>query len=708
MNTPSRITRRNFIKAGTLAGTGLVISFYLPSSSELNTSGNAADAAFAPNAYLQIEPSGRITVWVSKSEMGQGVQTSLPMLVAEELEADWSTIHIKQADANPKYGDQGTGGSTSVRTMWTPLRKAGATARTMLIAAAAQTWGVDKLTCKAEKGAVIHGPSGRKLGYGALAEKASKLPVPTTVSLKDPKDFRIIGKKMPRLDTGDKVDGKAVFGLDVRVPGMLYATLVRCPVFGGKAVSFDASKAKAIQGVRDVVQVRDGIAVVAENTWLALEGRRALEIKWDEGPNKELNSLSISRMFADQSSQPGLVAHKVGDAATALKSAPNILESLYEFPYLAHATMEPMNCTADVRADRCEIWAPTQFPSWGQEMIAGIAGLKPEKVTVHVTLLGGGFGRRANPDFMAQAAEISKAVGAPVMLVWTREDDMQHDFYRPASSQLLRAGIDNKGIPLAWHHHILGPSIDAQMNPSFKGLDKGAVDVAASLPYSIPNIHVDFLNVNIPVPVGWWRSVWASQHAYANECFLDEIALASRSDPYEFRMKLLANEPRYKGVLKLAADKAGWGKKLPEERGMGIAVAKSFGTYVAQVAEVSVERKKVRVHRVVCAVDCGRCVNPDTIEAQMQGAIVMGLAAALKGEITIDRGRVMQGNFNDYPVLRMDEIPVIETYIVPSQANPGGIGEPGLPPIAPAVANAIFASIGKRIRRLPIRSTYPG
>ena len=708
MNTSSKLTRRNFLKSGTLAGTGLVISFYLPSGLELNTSGHAADGSFAPNAFLQIEPTGKITVWVTKSEMGQGVQTSLPMLVAEELEADWTTIHIKQADSNPKYGDQGTGGSESIRTMWTPLRKAGATARTMLIAAAAQTWGVEKATCKAEKGAVIHGPSGRKLGYGALAEKASKLPVPTAVSLKDPRNFRILGKKMPRLDTGDKVDGKAVFGLDVRVPGMLYATLVRCPVFGGKVASFDASKAKAIQGVRDVVKVRDGIAVIAENTWLAMEGRRVLEIKWDEGPNTGVSTPTITKMFADQLKQPGLVAQKVGDADTALKSAPNILESLYEFPYLAHATMEPMNCTADVRADRCEIWAPTQFPSWGQEMAAGIIGLKPEKVTVHVTLLGGGFGRRANPDFMVQAAEISKAAGAPVMLVWTREDDMQHDFYRPTSSQLLRAGIDSKGLPVAWHHHILGPSIDAQMNPNFKGLDKGAVDVAGTLPYTIPNIHVDFLNVNIPVPVGWWRSVWASQHAYANECFMDEIAYASRSDPYEFRLKLLANEPRYKGVLKLAATKAGWGKKLPVERGMGIAVAKSFGTYVAQVAEVTVEFKKVTVHRIVCAVDCGQYVNPDTIEAQMQSAIVMGLTAALKGEITIDRGRVMQGNFNDYPMLRMEEMPVIETYIVPSQEKPGGIGEPGLPPVAPAVANAIFASIGKRIRRLPIRSTYPG
>ncbi|MGB7621125.1 MAG: xanthine dehydrogenase family protein molybdopterin-binding subunit [Terriglobia bacterium] len=707
MNTTSKVTRRNFMKVGALAGTGLVIAFYLPSSHELNTSADSAGGSFAPNAFLQIEPDGKITVWVTKSEMGQGIQTSLPMLVAEELEADWATIHIKQADANPKYGDQGTGGSESIRTMWTPLRKAGATARTMLIAAAAQTWGVDKSTCKAKSGAVIHGPSGRKLAYGELAIKASKLPVPTTVSLKDPKDFTIIGKKQPRLDTREKVEGKAVFGLDVRVPGMLYATLAQCPVFGGKVVSFDAAKAKAIKGVRDVVKVRDGIAVIAENTWLAMEGRRALDIKWDEGPNTGVSSPTISRMFAEQSKQPGLVARSVGDAAKALASAPNILESLYEFPYLAHATMEPMNCTADARADRCEIWAPTQFPSWGQETAAHLLGLKPEKVTVHVTLLGGGFGRRANPDFMVQAAEISKAAGAPIMLVWTREDDMQHDFYRPTSSQLLRAGIDNKGFPVAWHHHILGPSIDAQMNPNFKGLDKGAVDVAASLPYAVPNIHVDFLNVSIPVPVGWWRSVWASQHAYANECFMDEIAFASRSDPYEFRMKLLANEPRYKAVLKLAATKAGWGKKLPEERGMGIAVAKSFGTYVAQVAEVTVEFKKVTVHRVVCAVDCGQYVNPDTIEAQMQSAIVMGLTAAWKGEITIDRGRVMQGNFNDYPVLRMDEMPVIEVYIVPSQEKPGGIGEPGLPPIAPAVSNAIFASIGKRIRRLPIRSTYP-
>lgn len=703
MTTVSNFTRRNFFKVGALAGTGLVLAVYLPSSERLNVSAKTSEGSFAPNAFLQIDPEGKITIWVSKSEMGQGVQTSLPMLVAEELEADWSAVRIQQADLNPKYGDQGTGGSTSIRTMYLPLRKAGATGREMLIAAAAETWGVEKSTCRAENSMVIHSASGRKLAYGALVERASKLPVPTDVRLKDPKEFRIIGKKIPRLDAPAKVDGKAVFGLDVRVPGMLYATLARCPVFGGKVARFDAAKAKAIQGVRDVVQVRDGIAVIAENTWLAMEGRRALEIKWDEGPNAALSSSEITKMFAERSKQPGLVARKEGDADAALGSASRKIDAVYEFPYLAHATMEPMNCTADVRKDRCEIWAPTQVADWGQQMVAGVIGLKPKDITVHVTLLGGGFGRRAEPDFMVQAAEISRAAGAPVMLVWTREDDMQHDFYRPASYQILRAGLDAKGNLLAWHHHILGPSIDAQMNPKFKGLDKGAVDVADSLPYAIPNIHVDFLNVSIPVPVGWWRSVWASQHGYANECFVDEIAAAAGKDPYEFRIQLLASKPRYKALLQLVATKAGWGKPLPKGWGRGIAIVNSFGSYVAQVAEVSLEHGGVRVHRVVCAVDCGRYVNPDIIEAQMQSAIAMGLTAALKGEITIEKGAAKQTNFDGYEMLTIDQMPVIEVHIMPSPENPGGIGEPGLPPIAPAVANALCAATGTRIRKLPIR-----
>lgn len=704
MKITSSVSRRNFLKVGALGGTGLVVGFYLPSSEELKSRAAASSESFAPNAFLSIDTKGKITVWVTKSEMGQGVRTSLPMLIAEELEADWSTIDIQQAPSDPKFGNQGTGGSTSIRTMSGPLRHAGATAREMLIGAAAETWSVEKTTCRAENGAVIHTPTGRRLTYGALAEAASKLPVPKEVPLKDPKDFRILGKPIPRVDTPEKVDGSGVFGLDVKVPGMLYATVAHCPVFGGKVASLEATQAKAIAGVRAVVQMSRGVAVVAENTWLAMEGRRALEIKWDEGPDGGSSSDKLSKMFADRASEDGLVARKDGDAAAAWSGAAKKLEAVFGFPFLAHATMEPMNCTADVRKDRCEIWAPTQFPGWGQGEASQITGLKQKDITVHVTLLGGGFGRRANPDFMMEAVEISKAVGAPVKLVWSREEDMQHDYYRPASYQRLRAGIGEKGKPVAWHHHIVGPSINAQLNPNFKGLDKGAVEGAASLPYDIPNIYVDFLDAQVPVPVGWWRSVWSSQHAFANECFLDEVAVAAGKDPYELRMDLLSKAPRLKAVTELAATRAGWGKPLPQGRFQGIAVHESFGSFVAQVAEVSVGKGgQVRVHRVVCAVDCGMVINPDTVKAQMESAIVFGLTAALKGEITIGNGRVLQSNFDDYQMMRLNEMPVVEVAIVPSKEASGGIGEPGLPPAAPAVANAIFAATGKRIRRLPIR-----
>jgi len=574
-----------------------------------------------------------------------------------------------------------------------------------LIAAAAQTWGVEPTSCRAEAGAVIHAPSNRRLTYGALAQRAAALPVPADVQLKDPKDWHLAGKPTKRLDTRFKVNGTAQFGIDVRVPGMLTAVVARSPVFGGKVSSFDATAAKAIPGVRHVVQISSGVAVVGDGYWPAKQGRDALKVSWDEGPVAQVSSASISSLFAQRATQDGAVARHDGDAVAALAGAAQRVEAVYEMPFLAHATMEPMNCTAHVRADGVDIWAPTQFQT-GVQMIGGqIGGIAPEKVAVHTTYLGGGFGRRFELDFIMEALETSKAAGAPVKVIWSREDDIQHAQYRPANYHQLRAGLDASGRPVAWTHRIVAPSIMARMFPQTvkNGLDGEAVEGGVGLPYAVPNVHVDYQLTDTGIPVGFWRSVNNSFNAFAVEGFIDELAAAAKQDPYEYRRTLLANAPRDRGVLELAATKAGWGTPLPAGRARGIAVYKSFESYAAQVAEVSVSPAgDVRVHRVVCAIDCGMHVNPSTIEAQMQSGIVFGLTAALKGAITIENGRVMQSNFHDYQMLRIAEMPVVEVHIVPSTEAPGGVGEPGTPPIAPAVCNAIFAATGKRIRRLPI------
>jgi CO/xanthine dehydrogenase Mo-binding subunit len=638
--------------------------------------------------------------------MGQGVRTSLPMIVAEELDADWTRVRIEPALADArKYGNQLTGGSTSVRTSWEPLRHAGAQARSMLMAAAAQSWGVAADSCRTENGCVIHDASRRRARYGSLSEAAAKLPLPEKPPLKNPKDFRIIGQSLPRLDIPTKVDGSARFGIDVRVPGMLFAVVARCPVFGGKMARFDATRAKAVQGVRAVTPIASGVAVVADSTWAAMQGRKALEITWDEGPHAALSSDDISRRFAKLAAGPAAVAREEGDVEAALKRAARTLAAVYEVPYLAHATMEPMNATADVRRPgSCEVWAPTQFPSMAQQVAGKIAGLPAEKVTVHITLLGGGFGRRADADFVADAVETSKAVRAPVQALWTREDDMQHDLYRPASYHVLRAGLDVDGRLIAWTHRVVAPSISGQRGEKLEGgLDRGAVDGAADLPYSIANLRVDYVMANTAVPVGYWRSVYASQTAFANECFLDEIAAAVGKDPVELRRELLRNAPHHKAVLELVAEKSGWGQRLPAGHFRALAVHKSFHSYVAEVAEVSLANDGTpRVHRVVCAVDCGLAVNPAGIASQMQSGIVYGLSAALRGKIIIDKGRVQQSNFDDYQVVRFDEMPQVEVHIVPSSEPPTGTGEPGLPPIAPAVANAVSAARGQRVRTLPI------
>jgi isoquinoline 1-oxidoreductase subunit beta len=710
------MSRRDFLKAGTVAGGGLLLGFYTPLlSRRAQALAAETSAPYAPNAFLHIAADNAVTIMVNKSEMGQGVYTSMPMLVAEELECDWSKVRVEPAPVEPVYnnpatGMQMTGGSMSVRTEWERLRQVGAAAREMLIAAAASTWRVDKASCRAENGSVVD-TSGKALTFGQLAEQAASLPVPEKVTLKDPSAFKIIGKPTLRIDTPEKVNGQAIFGFDITRPGMLTALVARSPVFGGRVKSFKSEKAKAVRGVKEVVQIESGIAVVADNFWSAKEGRDALKIVWDEGPVFSLATDAMREQYAKMAKTPGAMARKDGDPEKVIGSAAKRVEAEYEVPYLAHASMEPLNCFVDLGADSCEIWTGTQFQTVDRDNAARTAGLKPEQVKVHTTFLGGGFGRRANPhsDFVVMGVQVAKAIKKPVKVVWTREDDMKGGYYRPMWYSRLAAGLDAGGNVLGWRHTIVGQSIMAgspfEQRMVKNGIDATSVEGAQDIPYEIPNILVDLHSPQIGVPVQWWRSVGHSHTAFVVESFMDELAHAAGKDPYEFRRALLARHLRHRGALDLAARMAGWGAALPAGRSRGIAVHSSFGSFVAQVAEASVSPAgEVRVHRVVCAVDCGRTVNPATIEAQVESAIVFGLSAALHGAITLKNGRIEQSNFNDYRVLRMNEMPVVEVHIVPSTEAPSGIGEPGTPPIAPAVANAIFAATGKRIRRLPIET----
>lgn len=704
-------SRREFLQTTGALG----LAFHVP----LGLKGFEAKAApvpmsFEPNAFLRIDPDGGVTVWATRSEMGQGVRTSMAMALAEELEADWTKVKVKQASTAKKFGDLGvTGGSQTTRTTTEAFRTVGAQAREMLLQAAADGWKVAKADCRAERG-VIHGPGGKQAPFGSLVAAAAKLSPPAKPALKARKDFRILGKDTLRLDGPDIVTGRAVYGTDIRRPGMLVASIERCPVFGGTLKSFDASAALKQPGVKQVVAVPSGVAVVAVDTHSAFSGREFLKVIWEEGPAAHTDSVGLRAQFQSRLQQPGKGVRSEGDAAGALEGAARKLEATYDAPFLAHTPMEPMVAAADVRKDRCEIWAPSQGPGWALEAITKLTGLKPDQIEVHIPLLGGGFGRRAMGDFMLDAVACSKAVGAPVKVQWTRADDIRHDGYRPATLHHLEGGLDGSGRLVAWRHRFAGPSIAASAKFPWPP-ESTELSGAADLAYAIPNLEVQWAQSETPVPLWFWRAVPASFNPFVTECFLDELAHAAGKDPLAFRLELMHEGPhkvgrdtvdpaRVRGVLQLAAAKADWGRPLPKGWGRGLAMHPYLdcGTYVAEVAEVEVKADgTLRVHRVVCAVDCGQVLNPLNVKAQMEGAVAYGLTAALKGEITLAKGRVVQQSFKDYPALRLDEMPKVEVHFVASDLPPGGVGEPGLPPLAPAVANAVFDATGKRLRSLP-------
>ena len=690
--------RRDFLHAGGL-GAGLLLGFFLPETSKLAAQGRRQAMAVKPEAYIQIAADDTVTFLTTKAEMGQGTVTSLSMLLAEELGCDWAKVRTEFAPVDPAlYGMQGVVGSASVRTLWMPLRQAGATARAMLMEAAARQWSVDAASLRTENGFVV---GAQRASYGSLSKAAAALPIPASVKLKDPSTFTLIGKPMKRLDTPDKVNGKAQFGIDARVSGMVYASVVRCPVFGGKVASFDAAKAKAFPGVTRVLPIATGIAVVGENTWAAMQGAKALEIQWDEGPNSSQSTAAISKLFRQLAEQPGAIAKATGDPVQAFAAAAKKVDAEYEAPYLSHAPMEPLNCTAVVRADSCEIWASTQMQTGSRDTAAKTAGLPPDQVKVNTLYMGGGFGRRARVDYVAETVEIAKTMpGVPVKLTWSREDDMRHDYYRPASYVRFSGAVDADGWPSVFTARVACPSFAGGRSGS--GVDGTAVEGLHNTEYQFPNLLVDYHRADAGIPTSYWRAVGYTQNTFFAESFLDELAAAGGKDPLEVRKRLLANSPRQLKVLTVAAEKAGWGK-APAGRFHGLGLVNNIGSFTAQVAEVSVVQGKLKVHRVVCAVDCGHVVNPAILTQQIEGGIVYGLSAALKGAITIDRGRVQQGNFDTYSVVRIDEMPLVEVHVVQTDNAPGGIGEASVPPIAPAVCNAIFAATGKRIRSLPIR-----
>jgi isoquinoline 1-oxidoreductase beta subunit len=737
MATNLAVDRRTFLKTSAASGAALLIGFHLPAGATDPAQAQEKPQINPFNAWVRITPDDHVTLILGKSEMGQGIMTALPMILAEELCLDWKHVKIEQAPTNPKIYDHGTGGSGSIAGSWLPLRQAGAAAREMLIAAAAKKWEVTTDSCKAQNGRVVHGHPQRSFGYGELVADAALLPIPNLkeVPLKNSNEFTIVGHDMHRVDAAAKATGSAKFGIDSRPAGLQYAVIARCPVFDGKVASFDATKAKSVPGVRDVFQIgtsgrgastTGGVAVVADSSWAAIQGRRALQVKWDEGSAASESTEELRKQFLDNAAKPGKIVRNDGDADASLAAASKKLEAVYELPFAAHVCMEPMNCTVHIQGDRAEAWVPSQGPQWAQSVIAEIAKLPPESVTVHTTLMGGGFGRRYQADFVMEAAQVAKTTGKPVMVLWTREDDMQHDFYRPASYHKMQGALDTNGNIAAWKHFQTSTSIASKW--SQKGEDDpglGEFGTGATIPYATPNIRIEYMLAHSSAPRAWWRSVEHSSSGFVVESFIDELAHAAAQDPLAYRLKLIGDSrtipqfgagpedtplvtARLKGVLQLAADKAGWGKPMPENQGHGIAGFFSFDSYLAAVAEVSLRNGQLRINRIVCAVDCGRPINPDGIRAQVESAAIYALTATLKDAITVDRGRIVQANFNDYDMIRMKEAPPIEAHIVQSTEQPTGIGEPTVPVIAPAICNAIFDATRKskalRIRRLPIHA----
>jgi isoquinoline 1-oxidoreductase beta subunit len=711
------VSRRTFLQ-----GTGLLLGFALTGASTESVFAapasrvveNEVTGTFAPNGFIRINPTGAVTLVIPMIEMGQGVYTSLSMLLAEELEVKLDQIQVQHAPPNHALyvnsiiGIQNTGGSASVRAFWTPLRQAGAVGRNLLIAAAAKRWNVDPATCRAKDGGVFDASGSKHLSYGELAKAAAKLPVPpaANVKLKDPKDFTLIGTRAKRVDSSIKVDGRVLYGIDTRLPGMKVAAIAISPVLGGKAKTVDEKAALKVKGVRQVVNIDEAVAVVADHTGAAKKGLEAAAITWDDGPNGKVSNADIVKQLEEESKTPGVVARNVGDVGKALAEAAQRVDAIYQVPFLAHAAMEPMNCTVHLQKDRCDIWVGTQAPTITQSLVVELTGLPKDAIKIHNHLIGGGFGRRLEADGTVLAVKIAKHVDGPVKVIWSREEDIQHDMYRPYYLDRLSAGLDAAGKPVAWTHRIAGSSVMARYYPPYvkDGLDPDAVEAAAEPPYALPNIHVDFVRVEPPgVRTSWWRGVGPTHNVFVVESFIDELAHAAKQDPVAYRKGLLGHNPRALAVLSLAAEKAGWGSPLPARHGRGISVQFAYGSYTSQVAEVEVAADgSVKVKRIVCAVDCGMYVNPDTIEAQIQGGTLFGLTAALHGSITFKDGRVEQSNFDSYLPMRIEEVPVVETHLIKNAEAPGGIGEAPTAIVSAAVTNAIFAATGKRLRSLPI------
>jgi len=704
--TAGTLSRRGFLKAG--AGTGLVLAFHLPMKAE------AAEAEFRPNVYLRINRRGEVVFVIPFTEMGQGTFTAVPMMLAEELDIELNSVRVEQAPADekayghPALGLQVTGGSASIIGAWKGVRSAGATARAMLVSAAADSWKVSATECVTQRGAVLHPPSGRRLAYGALVARAARLPVPANVQPKDPKDYRLVGTAAKRLDTPAKVNGSAKFGIDVRMPGLRYAAVANCPVFGGQVARVDDSAARAVKGVRQVVVADNIVAVVADHYGAAKKGLAALRIEWNEGPNANFSSQAWLASLKQANQGKGVVATQEGNMAQTRAAAARVVQAEYEVPPMAHAALEPLNCTLHVRADRCDVWLGTQAPARVQGLVAKVVGLSPEKVTVHNHLIGGGFGRRLDADYAEQAAKIARQVRGPVKVVWSREEDMQHDTYRPYFVDELVAALDAKHQVIGYSHRFSGSSVAARYAPAWMppngGPDPDAVDAAAG-PYATPTKYVEYITAEPPAGVvtGWWRGVGPTHNGFVNECFMDELAAQAQADPVEYRRRHLGNNPRLRAVLDLAAEKAGWGKKLPAGRGMGVSVLHAWNSYAALVLELSVDKDGgVKLHRMTSALDCGTAINPDIVVAQMESGQVFGLTAVMHGTLTFERGRVVQSNFHDYPMLRINEMPVMDVHLIRTGGDPGGTGEIGTAIVAPAFVNAVFAATGKRFRTYPI------